>query len=61
MSAPKKPLKPDDFPVNADGTKNRAVGIGPSQIAKHRRIGRSFVPRGACECVARPPAIGAHR
>jgi accessory colonization factor AcfC len=21
MSAPKKPLKPDDFPVNADGTK----------------------------------------
>ena len=21
MSVPKKPLKPDDFPVNADGTK----------------------------------------
>ena len=21
MSTPKKPLKPDDFPVNADGTK----------------------------------------
>ena len=21
MSAPKKPLKPDDFPINADGTK----------------------------------------
>jgi len=23
VSAPKKPLKPDDFPINADGTKSK--------------------------------------